>query len=316
MTSLRGEEIVRTTMKTGCRFVQISDLHLWADRHRSFHHVNPYQHLMRAIALIDRLTPPPDFVLVNGDLVNEETEEAYAVVADAMRWLRYPVYYALGNHDNRELFGKVMGDEHRLPSGAYAYSFCVHDCRSIVLDTLQSGEVRGYISTEQLAWCEDILRRDTRPTLLFLHHAPLPVGIPWIDALMLEGAQTFLRLVESYAQVRGVFSGHVHRYHVWRRGHTLFATSPPLSVRFGPDPEAKVVPGRVSTSRSHPTTSTEKRVGTSRPEKWRKGLSVCNSTHTGQNGTRSKSLPSMMRSRNRESPGTSPLSPNIAQAKS
>ncbi|RMF83702.1 MAG: hypothetical protein D6736_20920, partial [Nitrospinota bacterium] len=156
---------------------------------------------------------------------------------------RTPVYYALGNHDNRELWAKVMGSDHFTPSGFYAYTFLVGGCRNIVLDTLSPGQVSGYIAREQLVWCREILENEMRPVFLFLHHSPLPVGIPWIDRLMLENASDLLRLVEDFPQIRGVFSGHVHRYHCCQRGSTWFVTSPALSVRFGPDPDAKVVPG-------------------------------------------------------------------------
>lgn len=230
-------------MTTQCTFVQISDLHLLADRQQLFQHINPYQHLLQAIDQINRLDPAPDFVLLNGDLVNEETVEAYEVLADDIKRIRFPLYYALGNHDNRELFRKVFGEAFFQVNDFCAYHFMIKECCCVVFDSLYPGTVNGYIGHKQIQWCHDLLKQEDRPTFVFLHHPPLPIGIPWIDELLLSNSSEFLDLVATYPHIQGVFCGHVHRYHVLWHGRVPIISSPALSVRFGPDPETKIVPG-------------------------------------------------------------------------
>ena len=53
----------------------------------------------RAVRTLNALDPPPDAVVVTGDLADEADEREYANVRALLSRLRYPVYVMPGNHD-------------------------------------------------------------------------------------------------------------------------------------------------------------------------------------------------------------------------
>src|SRR5207245_2859842 len=78
-----------------------------------------------------------------------------------------------------------------------------------------------------------------QPTLIGLHHGPLPV-CP-MPPCRLENAAAFLALLERYPQVRGVISGHNHcavdEHH---RGIQLLVT--PSTYLYGEHPSGPQAP--------------------------------------------------------------------------
>ncbi len=89
----------------------------------------------------------------------------------------------------------------------------------VVLDSLVEpgpggSDVRGAgrLGREQLRWLEGELgTRPRTPTLLVLHHPPIAVGIPFLDAMGLLDADDLREVLIRHAQVRGLLAGHVHR---------------------------------------------------------------------------------------------------------
>ena len=73
----------------------------------------------------------------------------------------------------------------------------------IGLDSQRPGEARGTLGDEQRAWLHQRLK-STPPlnTVLFLHHPPVAVQSPWLDAIGLQDAADFERLVRAHPQVR------------------------------------------------------------------------------------------------------------------
>jgi len=85
------------------------------------------------------------------------------------------------------------------------------DLRLVACDTTIPGSDGGRVDVEWLAATLDEDR--TTPTLVALHHAPVAIGVPAIDA-SLPAAEERAALGELLArspQVRRVVAGHVHR---------------------------------------------------------------------------------------------------------
>ena len=81
----------------------------------------------------------PDLILVTGDLVESGERWAYEKLKKALSDLDYPLYYAMGNHDNRDVFAGVF-PEAEFNDGFLQYT--IEDAgpvRVIVLDTLKNG---------------------------------------------------------------------------------------------------------------------------------------------------------------------------------
>jgi 3',5'-cyclic AMP phosphodiesterase CpdA len=192
-------------------FIQLSDTHIVADIGQESHGVNTYATLSRAIAQINRLDPPPAFVIVTGDLINDDDPQSYRVLKQLTAQLLVPTYFALGNHDLRQPFRQVILGEQQPAATPYYYTFAMAQCQCIVLDSLVEGAVHGALDAVQLAWLETTLSAtSTRPALLFVHHPPASTGIAWMDAHAMANGAELLEILARHRQVRRVFFGHVH----------------------------------------------------------------------------------------------------------
>ena len=196
----------------GLLVAQITDLHIGFDRD------NPHELNVRRLNLvidqIAAMNPPPDLLLVTGDLVeNGDDLDAYRhMVALVGRW-RGPVLWAIGNHDDRANFRAVLPQVPADPNGFIQYEMDVIGIRWIVLDTLDPGRHGGTFCEQRAAWLsERLAERTDDPTVIVLHHPPIDTGIEWMSAEPQEGWVERLRAAVAPApQVAALLAGHVHR---------------------------------------------------------------------------------------------------------
>ncbi len=221
-------------MEKSWYFIQLSDTHIVAATHQEFHGVNTYETLSRAIAQISRLDPPPAFVIFTGDLINDEDAQSYCVLKHLTDQLSVPTYFAMGNHDLRQPFRQVFLGAQQPSSTPYYYAFEAVQYRFIVLDSLVEGEVGGALDVTQLSWLDATLAADPlRPTILFVHHPPVPTGIDWLDAHAIANSTELLEVLAKNRQIRRVFFGHVHMpLHITVRG-VQFTSVPSTCYQFG-----------------------------------------------------------------------------------
>ena len=185
-------------------------------------HVNddddgPALALAAAVASVAALDPAPGAVLVSGDLTEHGSASEYERVRELLLGLTMPVHVLAGNHDDREAMRKSFP----LPPAAadaasedYRYVTRCGPLRLIGGDTTQPGGDDGAFGGERLAWLEARLTEDRdTPTIVAMHHLPLPTGIAGMDALGLPRADRVAidELVAAFPHVGTIVTGHVHR---------------------------------------------------------------------------------------------------------
>lgn len=183
--------------------VQVSDFHLGDD-------AEPAARLAAVLDCIRALPAPPDVLLVTGDVLDDPAVGDYAEVGRRLAALGAPVVACPGNHDGRPGFRRLLG----LP-GADEPVDSVHrigdDLTIVACDSIVPGAGWGRLGDETLEWLEAELAAARTPALVALHHHPVPVGIPYVDALRLrepERLEAVLR--RTPATVVGVVCGHAH----------------------------------------------------------------------------------------------------------
>jgi len=67
------------------------------------------------------------------------------------------------------------------------------------------------LDAAQLAWLDrDLAAHRDRPTIVFVHHHPWPLGHAWMDTMPLRNGHELMTLLGRHAQVRWLIGGHVH----------------------------------------------------------------------------------------------------------
>jgi Icc protein len=147
-------------------------------------------------------------VLVTGDLVQDDTAEAYTRFRDLMLPLKLRVHCIPGNHDIRDLMRAVCC---RPPFSYCAYEE-VGEWLLVGIDSCVRGDAGGEVSREELDRLSDIVvRSPARHVLVALHHPPVPMGSKWLDSVSLKNGDEFLERLRTLRRVRATIFGHVHQ---------------------------------------------------------------------------------------------------------
>jgi len=190
-------------------FVQLSDTH-WGFEGAP----NPDAHgtLPKAIAAVNALAQPPDFVVFTGDLTHltpdpQLRRTRLAQFRDLAATLKVAqVRYLPGEHDasldHGEAYREFFGPSH--------YSFDHKGVHFIALDNVS--DPRGALGDEQLAWlASDLAPQAKDRRIVVLAHRPLFDLVPawgWATA----DATRAIEMLTPYSNVT-VFYGHIHQEH-------------------------------------------------------------------------------------------------------
>lgn len=170
--------------------------------------------LARAVERLRALDPPPDLVVVTGDLADRGRPEEYAQLAELLNPLDAPVHLVTGNHDDRHALRAAFADLQPSPladqTACYAVSY--PGLRLLVCDSLRPGRDDGRLGTEQLAWLDGELgRHPDTPAMVCLHHPPITTGVHVMDMIGLEDTPALGEVLGRHPQVVRVLAGHLHR---------------------------------------------------------------------------------------------------------
>ncbi|MBN1581266.1 MAG: metallophosphoesterase family protein [Anaerolineae bacterium] len=205
-------------------FIQITDTHVLGDRDE-LEGTRPTQILDQAVRDIRDRYPDAAFVVHSGDIGGMEGRaQDYERYRSLIRHLPIPVYAVRGNHDQDSgAFRRVLLSNNAVQN-ELCWSFEKEGRVFVGLDS-SAGKLGG----DQQKWLRSILdARPKMPTVLFLHHHVLPIGVRAMDRMMLGDSLALLNLLDNYANVRFVASGHVHLEHDQEYRGRRFVCTPSL----------------------------------------------------------------------------------------
>lgn len=188
------------------RVLQLTDPHLFADRTAELRGLETWQSLSDVVDHYERGDWRADLVFLTGDLVQDDSREAYRNLRIVVDRLGLPVHVVPGNHDIPDLLREELD--------GYGYCSCVRGAgwTLVGISTHAPGRVHGLIAAAELARLTDILARvETDAAALFLHHPPVSLDSRWMDAIGLENSQCLFELVERFPIVRVIAFGHAHQ---------------------------------------------------------------------------------------------------------
>jgi Icc protein len=202
----------RVTQEQQLHFALLSDTHVPGDRKNGFRGFNPWENLNQIVPEV--AAGRPEGVILNGDAARLEGLVAdYQEVKGLLEPVASfaPVYFGMGNHDDRAQFAKVFTAPPNLKQAVKDKHILVLDqqwIRFIILDSLlYTNKTAGLLGETQRQWLTKYLPEypDT-PTIVFVHHT-LGNG----DGELLDASKLF-EILKPHRNVKAIFYGHSH---VW-----------------------------------------------------------------------------------------------------
>ena len=173
---------------------------------------DPVARVDAAVDYVNRHHGDAAFCVISGDMVETAAETSYRSLRKRLDRLCVPWWPMTGNHDRRAQLRRHLPLPEAAMPGFVQYALEAGPVRVICLDSLWEGEDRGVLCADRLGWLEAVLRdAPERPSLVMLHHPPLPLGLPMLDPDRLENGEALLDLLEEFPGVRQICFGHVHR---------------------------------------------------------------------------------------------------------
>ncbi|MFF1876996.1 metallophosphoesterase [Leifsonia sp. NPDC058230] len=221
----------------GLRILHLSDTHLFGDGTLHYGMVDTLAALDRVLTRANELEHV-DAVVASGDLSDDGSAESYRLLASRIGpWADEhgaAVVYAMGNHDLRDGFERVLGAREVVTE--------VNGFRIVAIDSSVPGAGYGNIDAGQLDVLHDILAEPAvHGTVVVVHHPPVPASSALLAALELQNPGDLLDVCAS-GDVRLVLAGHYH--------HALVAETAGIPV--------VVAPGVANTSDAIAAAGTER----------------------------------------------------------
>ncbi|WP_047679309.1 MULTISPECIES: 3',5'-cyclic-AMP phosphodiesterase [Xenorhabdus] len=214
------------------RILQITDMHLFANKGDSLLGVNTYRSYHAVLDAILEQNLDLDLVVVTGDLVQDQTIGAYQHFVEGVARLLAPCVWLPGNHDYQPAMVDVLTAA-GLPLSKQI--FIGQHWQLIMLDSQVQGVPHGELTDYQLEWMTKCLdEHSDRYAIVMLHHHPVLSGCTWLDQHCLRNAPALAEFLKNKPQVKTILCGHIHQEldEMWN-GIRVMAT-PSTCVQFKP----------------------------------------------------------------------------------
>ena len=170
-----------------------------------------------------------DIVVVTGDLIQDDSEQAYERFCEMLGALELPVYCVPGNHDVREKMRAALSDD----PFHYCEPFKSNDWLLLGMDSCAAGRAGGLATPRDLARLDEAIASTySRHIMICLHHPPVSMGSAWLDTVGLDNGEEFLQHATASEKVKLAIFGHVHQEHDSQQGSLRIIGTPSTCRQF------------------------------------------------------------------------------------
>lgn len=182
-----------------------------------------------------------DRALITGDLIQDDSAEAYERFRELLLPLNMRMHCIPGNHDIRDLMRPICSR----PPFSYCAKEEIRDWLLVGLDSCISGDAGGEISDDEFERLESIVGASpAKHIMITLHHPPVPMGSAWLDTVTLRNGDELLRRLTALGRVRLVLFGHVHQPYEGQHDGIQIVGTPSTCRQFKPASEDFAVDDR------------------------------------------------------------------------
>ncbi len=205
------------------KLIWMSDTHFSAESDVLGH--DPRARLQAAIDHINDHHSDAEFCVITGDMVNRGLRADYEGLRARLAKLVVPYLPMVGNHDSRDLVRQLLPLPDSCMAGFIQYKVETPGGLIVCADTQKAGSDAGEVCQARSEWLQQtLLESGSTPVFLFIHHPPVPLGLPMQDTENMENGQVFMDLISGFECVKYLFIGHVHRPITGTLGRIPFST--------------------------------------------------------------------------------------------
>lgn len=212
------------------KILQITDPHLGSQVDGNLLGINTDNSLLDVLDFLVG-KDSPDLIVATGDISKDGGAASYIRFLKIMDeyYPSTPLAWLPGNHDNPLNMHSVAGHPIELVHQTGGWNF-------IFLDSHVPGETGGHLSADELQRLDsELTKQPYLPTLVFLHHQPVPVGSKWIDRYIVDNNKDFFAVIDRHPQVKIISWGHVHQEFFGSYKNIALMATPSTCIQFEPN---------------------------------------------------------------------------------
>jgi Icc protein len=209
------------------RIVQLTDLHVGKEGENTYG-VDVRQNFLQILEKAK--AQDPDLLVISGDLCFDNGDASiYQWIKTQLEAAGLPYEIISGNHDDPQLIAKAFGRENLL-KGQELYFKQRYEGRPVLfLDT-----TTYEMSAQQLQWLDQELQQIEGTALVFMHHPPLPSGVPFMDNKhSLKNMEAVQEVFFRHPHPVQVFTGHYHVEKVVQKHNLTVYITPSCFFQIG-----------------------------------------------------------------------------------
>ncbi|EMM5418605.1 phosphodiesterase [Citrobacter amalonaticus] len=208
----------------------ISDTHFRSHDQKLYGFIDVNAGNADVVSQLNALRERPDAVIVSGDIVNCGRPEEYRVARQILGALHSPLLLIPGNHDDKAHFLEYLHPLcPQLGTDPQNMRYAIDDfaTRLLFIDSSLVGHSKGWLTEETIEWLEaQLFSAGDKPTAVFMHHPPLPLGNAQMDPIACENGHRLLALVDRFPSLIRIFCGHNHNLTMTQYRQATIATLP------------------------------------------------------------------------------------------
>lgn len=227
--------------KAAVRILHITDPHLFRDTAGELRGTRTYDSLAAVLKHFRESGWEADLVVATGDIVQDDSAEAYRRFRELLEPVGLPVYCIPGNHDVRRLMKAALSE----PPFHYCATAALDNWLLVGLDSCREGYAGGAVSAAEMERLEaGIAESEAEHVLVCMHHPPVRMNSRWLDEVGLENAAELFARLKSLERVRLVLFGHVHQAYEEQHGGVRVIGTPSTCRQFLPASDTFAVDDR------------------------------------------------------------------------
>ena len=154
------------------KVIQITDLHLYANKSTLVNNINTYESAQRIINSIANIHKNINVLVLTGDLVHDESHEGYENLGELLQSITCPIFLVPGNHDSLSEIEQLSSRQN-----FFNDNFIVDGNWVVFMfNTKKDGCLEGILHEQEIFNFEQLLSIYPEKNFLVFTHHPLTVS--------------------------------------------------------------------------------------------------------------------------------------------